>query len=235
MNGDPTAGESIGLGFTFIGEVLFKWVPGMVATVIGTADPSVGTTTLELGKLAKPVRPGEFAGLFDQVAAPGVFDAITQGWYIFVLISLLISLPFLAISVYCGIRIAALRRHEEAMFRAAQKPVVAKDVSKTQLRWARVLEQSRSDAEHDWRLAILEADILLNELLDMQGYKGETMGDKMKQVDRANFNTIDLAWEAHKVRNAVAHEGAKYSMTSREARRVIGLYAEVLKEFGYVQ
>ena len=113
--------------------------------------------------------------------------------------------------------------------------MAAKDVSKTQLRWAKILEHARSDNEHDWRVAILEADILLNELLDIQGYKGETMADKMKQVDRAHFNTIDLAWEAHKVRNRVAHEGSAHALTSREARRVIGLYTEVLKEFGYVQ
>lgn len=235
MNGDPTVGESFGYGFTFLGDVLFKWIPGMVATVVGTADPSVGTTTLQLGQLARPLHPGEFSGLFDRVSAPGAYDSLTQGWYMFVLLSIAISIPFLAISAYCGIRIFFLRRQEREMFRAAQKPVASKDIPKTHLRWGRILEQSRSDAEHDWRLAILEADILLNELLDMQGYKGETMADKMKQVDRANFNTIDLAWEAHKVRNRVAHEGSAHTLSSREARRVIGLYAEVLKEFGYIE
>ena len=86
-----------------------------------------------------------------------------------------------------------------------------------------------------WRLAILEADIMLNELLDLQGYKGETMADKMKQADRANFNTIDAAWEAHKVRNRIAHEGEGHEISAREARRVIDLYERVLKEFRIVE
>lgn len=234
MNGDPTIPESFGYGFGFLGDVLFRWVPGMIATVIGATDPSVGTTTITLGDIARPVRPGEFTGLFERTAAPGAYDTFTEGWYTFVLISIAVSLVFLAVSAYCAIRIYILRRQEAAAFRAAQTPVAAEDVPKTQLRWARILDQARSDAEHDWRLAILEADILLNELLDVQGFKGETMADKMKQADRANFNTIDLAWEAHKVRNRVAHEGSAHTLTAREARRVIGLYAQVFKEFGYI-
>src|SRR3989338_4732588 len=105
------------------------------------------------------------------------------------------------------------------------------DVDKTRLRWDRVVEQASADSEHGWRLAILEADIMLNELLDLEGYRGETMADKMKQVDRARFNTIDYAWEAHKIRNQVAHEGAAFPLSAREVRRVIGLYESVFREF----
>lgn len=235
MQPDPTIAESFGNGLSFLGEVLFKWIPGMITTVVGTVDPSVGTTTLPFGQLARPISAAEFAELFERTSAPGVYDGLAQGWHTFVLISLAVSIPFLAISAYCAIRIFFLRQHERAMFRSVQKPIASKDIPRTQLRWSRILEQSRTDAEHDWRLAILEADILLNELLDMQGYKGETIADKMKQADRANFNSIDAAWEAHKVRNRIAHDGSAHTLTSREARRVIGLYAQVFKEFGYIQ
>jgi hypothetical protein len=59
------------------------------------------------------------------------------------------------------------------------------------------------------------------------------MADKMRQVDRADFRTIDLAWEAHKVRNRIAHEGSAHSLSAREARRVIDLYDAIFKEHGY--
>jgi hypothetical protein len=103
------------------------------------------------------------------------------------------------------------------------------------LRWQRILEQAGSDNEHDWRLAILEADIMLNELLDMRGYKGETMAEKMKQADRADFNSIDAAWEAHKIRNDIVHRSASHSLSQRETRRVIALYERVLRGFGYIE
>jgi len=120
------------------------------------------------------------------------------------------------------------------MFQASQQPIVAQDIPKTQLRWSRILEQVRSGNEHNWRLAILEADIMLNELLDVQGYKGETMAEKMKQVDRADFNSIDAAWEAHNLRNRIAHEGETRALSAREVRRVISLYEKIFREFHYI-
>ncbi len=101
-------------------------------------------------------------------------------------------------------------------------------------KWERVLKHIESHNESDWKLAILEADIMLDELLDKSGYKGETMGDKLKQVDKSDFNTIDLAWEAHKIRNMIAHEGADFKINAREAQRVIKLYEQVFKEFKYI-
>lgn len=101
-------------------------------------------------------------------------------------------------------------------------------------KWERVVAHIESPNESDWKLAILEADIMLDELLDASGYKGETMGEKLKQVDKSDFNTIDLAWEAHKVRNMIAHEGSEFALSEREARRIVGLYEKVFKEFRYI-
>ena len=75
---------------------------------------------------------------------------------------------------------------------------------------------------------------MLGELLDSLGYKGETMADKMRSVDRANFNTIDLAWEAHRARNQIAHEGLQQPLAAREARRIIGLYERIFREFRFI-
>jgi hypothetical protein len=133
------------------------------------------------------------------------------------------------------LRIVQIRRREYAAVRAAQRTVVSEDIPKTQLRWARVMEQASDSRPEGWRLAVLEADIMLNELLDIQGYRGEKMADKMKQVDRAQFNSIDAAWEAHKIRNRIAHEGVSHELSSREARRVIGLYERVFREFRYIE
>lgn len=145
------------------------------------------------------------------------------------------SLILLAGILYCALRIWQIRRIEYHHFHRESHPIAAEDIPRTHLRWRRVMEHASSEEEHQWRLAILEADIMLNELLDLRGYKGETMGDKMKQVVRADFNTIDDAWEAHKVRNKVAHEGSQVPLSEQEKNRVIGLYARVFREFGFIE
>lgn len=101
-------------------------------------------------------------------------------------------------------------------------------------KWERVMTHVESLNQSDWRLAILEADIMLDEMLGVMGLFGETISDKLKSIERSDFTTIDLAWEGHKVRNRIAHDGADFVLTQRETRRVISLYEAVFKEFSYI-
>jgi hypothetical protein len=101
-------------------------------------------------------------------------------------------------------------------------------------KWQKVLNFLHSDNPADWRQSIIEADIILFSLVSRMGYQGETLGERLKGVERSDFITIDNAWEAHKVRNRIAHEGSDFVLTQREAERIIGLFESVLKEFGYL-
>ena len=98
-------------------------------------------------------------------------------------------------------------------------------------RWEKIIKLSESENSSDWRLAIIEADIILDDLLEKLQLPGETMGEKLKAVEKSDFVTIELAWEAHKARNAIAHEGSNFLLNQRETRRVISLYESVFKEF----
>ena len=101
-------------------------------------------------------------------------------------------------------------------------------------RWEKILKHVASNNSSDWRLAILECDIILDEMLTKMSYHGETLSDKLKAVEKSDFLTIDKAWEAHRVRNSIAHEGSNFQITEREVQRVVGLYEEVFKEFHYI-
>ncbi len=233
---EPTTGSSLGWALWFVGEVAFKWIPGAVVTVVGTGAPlPEGVSSPMASVITTPVTAPQIVSYLQMASAPGVYEILFQRWSVFVAISLMVSLCLTALIIYCCIRVFQIRQIENRRFEAAQSTIVAQDLPKTQLRWHRVLEQANSDSEKSARLAILEADIMLNELLDVLGYRGETMGDKMRGVDRANWNTIDLAWEAHRIRNKIAHEGDAHRVTAREARRVIALYERVFKEFNFVE
>lgn len=98
-------------------------------------------------------------------------------------------------------------------------------------RWQKILEHANSDVESNWRLAIIEADIMLDEILDKLNMPGETIGDKLKAVEKSDFLTLDYAWEAHKARNQIAHEGSGFLLNQRRAREIISYYEAVFKEF----
>ncbi len=191
-------------------------------------------STADLSLLSFTERPELIPIIKEEIMTGWTAGTVFEVWGILFPISIFFMLLCTAGIIYCATRILHIRRAEWASFRKAAHTVLADDVPRTQLRWNRIMEHANSEDEHKWRLAILEADIMLNELLDLQGYKGETIAEKMKMVSRTTFNSIDDAWEAHKMRNKVAHEGTEYHIDEREKNRVIGLYQRVFKEFGFV-
>ncbi len=101
-------------------------------------------------------------------------------------------------------------------------------------RWVHVQELIASEYPRDWKSAIMEADIMLGEMLTSFGYNGDSIGEQLKQIEKSDFLSLDQAWEAHKVRNEIAHSGESFSLTEREAKRVIRLFEEVFTEFRYI-
>ena len=145
------------------------------------------------------------------------YAIITSGpWTALFGISTFISLMLAVGIVYSIIRMKQIRANEQSEYDAEPMSAVARRVfgiedashpgSANEVRWRDVLHHADSDNPNDWRLAILEADVMLDDAITQKGYHGEGLGEKMKQVDRSDINTIDDAWEAHKMRNRVAHE-----------------------------
>ncbi|MFM2357883.1 MAG: hypothetical protein RJA61_620 [Candidatus Parcubacteria bacterium] len=152
------------------------------------------------------------------------------------LTSIVLSALFFVGIINFSRKIARIRREEKEKLypgdeTEADDDVVSHIVNK---KWERVEQHINSKNSSDWRLAIIEADIMLEELLDTIGYKGEGIGDKLKGVEKSDFLTLDLAWEAHKVRNAIAHEGSNFDLNERDARKVIQMFEEVFREFKYI-
>ncbi len=101
-------------------------------------------------------------------------------------------------------------------------------------KWQVIQNHLNSHNPADWRLSIIESDILLFDMLKRMGYHGDSVGDILKQVERSDFKTLDEAWEAHKVRNRIAHDGSSFHFDHNEAKRVVGLYQKVFEEFYFI-
>ena len=137
--------------------------------------------------------------------------------------------------VYASYKYWKLREEEKEKYGEAKwEAMEAVDHTERNKRWEKVLDDLDSPNESEWRLAILESDAILDEMLDKMGYVGDTIGEKLKGVEASDFNTISEAWEAHKVRNQIAHEAGEFRITKREAERIIDLYRQVFEEFHYI-
>lgn len=141
----------------------------------------------------------------------------------------IISLVFLYIVGYLIYRIFVLRGEELKQLNQAVTNT-AKNSGEPNVRWEKIIAYLGSDNVSDWKSAILEADILLDELVAKMGYAGENLGERLKTVEASDFLTLNDAWEAHKVRNMIAHE-ADFVLTKRETVKVIELFRRVFEEF----
>lgn len=148
-----------------------------------------------------------------------------------------LSFFFLIGIVYCVENIKQIRKKEEKIYdtktQLGYEDVKGGDVAMAR-RWDAVTKHMASDNPNDWKQAIIEADIILDDLLNKLGYKGESVGDKLKRVVKGDMKTLDDAWEAHKVRNQIAHDGSTFSLNQVEATNTIASYRRVFEEFYYL-
>ena len=109
-----------------------------------------------------------------------------------------------------------------------------RDTPVTNPHWEKIEKYVVSQTPAEWRLAIIEADVMLDELVKaVHKAEGESLGERLKNIEPSDFETLNEAWEAHKVRNRIAHE-PQYELTPKELRDTIGRYRAVFEEFNYL-
>ena len=153
-------------------------------------------------------------------------------WLIVTIISVLITAAALFLFVYSNMRFYQILKEEEKKF-VDLVPAHA-EVERDHNRWDHVRELIESPNENDWRQAIIEADIMLDDLLSQLGYPGQGVGEKLRAVDPARMHTLQDAWEGHRVRNEIAHQGYAYQLTEQMAQRTIAHFEAVMREFGEI-
>ena len=144
-------------------------------------------------------------------------------------IVLLVCLIYIRIRLIQVEHYGFLEKEEREEAKRQQEVLSAKNP-----RWEMIVGLASSPNDTDWRRAILEADIVLASLLTEQGYPGETLGEQLKNANPLQFTTHNLAWEAHRMRNAIAHLGEAFPLSERDARATIDQYRRVFEEFNYI-
>jgi hypothetical protein len=83
--------------------------------------------------------------------------------------------------------------------------------------------------EADWRLAVIEADSLVDDILKRIGFPGESMAERLAQIPASQLLSLSDLKEAHRIRNNVTHTPG-FKISKSEAERVVRKYERVLKE-----
>ncbi|MFN3188399.1 MAG: hypothetical protein ACK42D_02530 [Candidatus Paceibacteria bacterium] len=172
-------------------------------------------------------------GIFTSISVAGAADFFQVLWMIIVVVGYCVAFFFLYLYIYASIGIGKMTAIETERVKTHEKAFAMKREGTIQSsRFTEVREHIESDNPNDWKHAIIEADIILDKALKQLGYAGASLGERLRSITPTMLGSIDDAWEAHKVRNHIAHGGPDFVLTHKIAKDTIIRYERVLGELG---
>jgi hypothetical protein len=97
-------------------------------------------------------------------------------------------------------------------------------------KWAEVESLLKTDSSAGWKLAVIEADKIMDSALKIKQMRGATMGERLRFAS-SQRRELRPVWEAHNLRNDLAHNSNFY-LDKSAALRSIKLFKDGLKTLG---
>jgi len=96
-------------------------------------------------------------------------------------------------------------------------------------RWNKALKHMKADTPSEAKLAIIDADEILNDILARMGFSGQSTGERLESLGVDYVSNIDKLREAHKLRNNIVHD-PNYQLSFSQAKKAIDAYSQAFKE-----
>lgn len=100
---------------------------------------------------------------------------------------------------------------------------------KMRRRWQRIMRRLDTGNESEYKLSIIEADGLLDDMLKKMNLKGETVDDRIQKITPLMIANVEELKTAHLVRNSIVYD-PDYRLSASEAKRVLLVYQRTFEE-----
>ena len=154
---------------------------------------------------------------------------ITELVFRFKIVSFFISVILGTMAVYFVVQFQNLVGVKVKMAKALLKAQEPASGGASPSKWQEITRHLESTREAEWKFSIIEADKLVDDILKQAGFLGDTMGERLVNIDKSQLLSLGGLWEAHKIRNKLVHD-TNYFLRYAEARQAIKLYEEALRE-----
>jgi len=175
--------------------------------------------------------------VFDKVFAiiDPIWNFITNPklWSTLGIISNILTLIIIGIIIFCIVRVREIQLEEKEEIKHEIHKAMLKNKEKEKNenpKWHYILSLLESANDSDWRVAIIEADSLMDDFLKEKGFSGNTTSELLEGARGSGYKSLNEVWEAHLVRNRIAHEGVNFSLSQIEARKLIKQYQNFFEE-----
>jgi len=104
----------------------------------------------------------------------------------------------------------------------------AKQIEK---RWIKIKNRIESGSESEYKLAVIEAEDFLNEILEERGYEGKDFQETIKSASRLISAISNEILAAHEVRNSIVYN-PDYKIDADRAKKILGIYEQAINSIG---
>jgi len=154
-------------------------------------------------------------------------------WSVIGMISVILSIIFLFIIIFSLVRLFEIQGFDkdEINHEIHEALLKQKEIDRnTNPQWHYIQTLIESPNESDWRVAIIEADSMLEESLREKGLSGNTVSELLEAAKDSGYRNIQDAWGGHLIRNQIAHDGSDFPLSQVEGRRAIKMFQNFFED-----
>jgi len=96
--------------------------------------------------------------------------------------------------------------------------------------WMKIRQRLEVGTELEYKIAIIEADNVIEDFIKRMGFVGENMKERLNSIPTGQIESIEDVLRAHEVRNSIIKDN-EFSVTKEVAETALAEYEEVLKPF----
>lgn len=95
--------------------------------------------------------------------------------------------------------------------------------------WRGIMNRLEKKSDSEYKLAVIDADMILADIIDKLGFSGKSLGEQLDQITDVTLPSLAKVREAHAVRNDIVHD-PDYKLGLDQAREVLKIYEDAFKE-----
>ena len=106
------------------------------------------------------------------------------------------------------------------------RPYGIKNIEKI---WDKIKARLETGLESEHKLAVIEADSLLDDTLSRMGYAGESLGERLTKISSLILPSTEEIRLTHQIRNNIIHD-PDYKLSLDEAKKAMVVYEKALTD-----
>jgi len=98
-------------------------------------------------------------------------------------------------------------------------------------RWNKILKRIDSGLESEYKLAVIEAEDFLNDVLERAGYEGESFEERIKKVEKKLGSLFKEVLSVHEIRNSIVYN-PDFKLSLDLTQKVLEVYKKAVDTIG---